>query len=73
MQKKNIIRFGLIAILLAGGMVILRSSARIREKPSCCKESMDQCPKKTNNNQAPGGVIWETLSRQFFSFTSSPQ
>jgi len=73
MQKKNIIRFGLIAILLAGSLVIFRSSARIGEKPSCCKESMDQCPKKSNNNDSPGDMIWETLSHQFFSFASSPQ
>jgi hypothetical protein len=72
MQKKNIIRFGLITLLLAGSLLILRSSGRVCESSSCCKENMDQCPKKTNIDRTPGGIIWETLSRQFFSFSPSP-
>jgi hypothetical protein len=70
MLKKNIIRFGLITILLAVSLLFLHSSARVHEGTTCCKESMDKCPQK-GNNPAPGGMIWETLSRQFFSFSPS--
>jgi hypothetical protein len=69
MQKKNIIRFGVIAAIVAAFLIVINSSTRVEEKSTCCKESMDQCPSK-KNNPAPG-MIWESFSHQFFSFSSS--
>ncbi|HKB43133.1 MAG TPA: hypothetical protein VKC90_02045 [Chitinophagaceae bacterium] len=67
MQKKNILRFGIIAVLVAACLIFLSSSARVHEEPTCCKENMNNCPKK-KNNPAPA-MIWETFSRQFISIS----
>jgi hypothetical protein len=69
MQKKNIIRLGVIAVVVAACLIGLSSSSSVKEKSTCCKENTNQCPQK-KNNRAPG-MIWEDFSRQFFSFASS--
>jgi len=65
MQKKNILRFSIIAVLIAVSLIFLSSSPRVHDEPSCCKENMNNCPQKMNN-PAPG-MIWENFSRQFIS------
>lgn len=71
MQKTNLLRFGLIAVLLAGSLLVLHSSAPAPKKDTCCHETMDRCPNK-QDPQSPGGMIWEGLPRQFFSFVAFP-
>ena len=67
MQKKNIIRFGFIAALLAASLVALRSSGNASGS-STCKESLENCPKKQEpNKEAAPGMIWESFSHPFFS------
>jgi hypothetical protein len=67
MQKKNIVRFGFIAVLLAASLLALRSSGNTTGN-STCKESLEKCPKKEEQNKGTApGMIWESLSRQFFS------
>jgi hypothetical protein len=65
MQKKNTLRFGIFAVLIAASLIFLSSSARVYEEPTCSKENMNNCPQK-RNNPAPG-MMWETFSRQFIS------
>jgi hypothetical protein len=67
MQKKNILRFGIIAVSIAASLIFLSSSPRVHEEPTCCKENMNNCPQKVNS-QAPG-MVWETFSRQFISIS----
>jgi hypothetical protein len=68
MQKKNIMGFGLATVLLLGSLLLFRPFALVPEKHSCCKQA--PCPCSHNNkNEAPAGMIWESLSRQFLSIT----
>jgi hypothetical protein len=67
MQKKNILRFGIIAALIAVSLIFLSSSPRVHEEPTCCKENMENCPQKVNSPAS--GMVWETFSRQFISIS----
>jgi hypothetical protein len=69
MQKKNIIRLSVLTEAVAASLIVINSSPRSEEKPTCCKESMDNCPQK--KKAAAPGMIWENFSSQFFSFTSA--
>jgi hypothetical protein len=55
----------MLAVVLAGALIVLRSSTSKDHKESS-KESMDQCCKKKGSGQADKAT-WEHLSRQFFS------
>jgi hypothetical protein len=70
MQRQNYIRLGLIVVSLAALFILLRSSSRIESKVPC-KKSMGECCKEKGGHEAPGNMIFENLSRQFFSFTSA--
>ena len=59
----------LVAIILGTGFITLRSSDPVKEKP-VCKMSQKACPGKKNSTNAPGGLMWEPFSRQFFSVLS---
>ena len=69
MQKKNIIRFGVITAIIAACLIVITSSARPEENSTCSKENLNDCPQKKKAT-APG-MIWENLSSQFFSFSSA--
>jgi hypothetical protein len=63
MLKQNLFRFGFIALLLAASLVLLHSFTTPKTiEDSCCRQT---CPQK--KTREPGGIIWESLSRQFFS------
>jgi hypothetical protein len=65
MRRRNTIRIAMLAVVLAGAFLVLRSAASTG-KNSPCKESMDQCCKKKNAGEADRR-IWKNLSQQFFS------
>jgi hypothetical protein len=67
MRGKNILRFGIIAVLIAASLIFLSSSARVHEESTCCKENINNCPQKKNNPDP--GMTWETFSRQFISIS----
>jgi hypothetical protein len=63
MRNKTIIGTLLLALVLAGIVLVFQSSKRAGANSSN-KESMDaSCQKKGND----GKMIWENLSHQFFS------
>lgn len=66
MQKNTYFGIGLISFLLVASFIVLLSSHRPK-KEAICKESIDKesikCPSKKAT--APGGMLWENLSRQF--------
>ena len=71
MQKKYLIRAALILVLLAGSFLILHSSTKKVTKKETCNESMEDCVKNKEKDGPSGEMIWETLSRQFFTTTDS--
>jgi hypothetical protein len=66
MKKKVIIPIVLLLALLAAGFISLQNTGT---KTQPCRESMEECCKKKSNGSSPDGQIWESLSRQFFSFS----
>ena len=67
MQKHHFLRFGFIAILLTVSLIVLHSFHPAADpKDSCCIKS---CPKQPQQTREPG-MIWESISRQFFSVVS---
>jgi len=66
MQKKTIIRASLIAVIVLACALILRSTNTISGN-STCKESIEDCRKKSKPKNPNTNIIWESLSRQFFS------
>ncbi|HYC40996.1 MAG TPA: hypothetical protein VEB63_10980 [Chitinophagaceae bacterium] len=65
MQKQSLLRIGLLALLVLASLFLIQSTSVSRANaPSCCKK-----PRQT---QDPGGMIWESLSRQFFSSVAIP-
>lgn len=63
MRNKTIIGTLLLALILAGTVVLFQSSKRAGSDSST-RESLDaSCQKKGND----GKMIWENLSHQFFS------
>jgi hypothetical protein len=65
MRKKNIIQIAMLTAVLVGAFIVFRSAASAGSNNSG-KESVDECCKKKNAGQADK-MIWENLSRQFFS------
>jgi hypothetical protein len=68
MSKRNIIRIAILAVVLAGAFLVLRSAASTGKNNPCkqSKESMEQCSGKKNAGGADK-MIWENLSQEFFS------
>jgi hypothetical protein len=64
MRRRKIIRIAMLAAVLTGAFLVLRSAPARGDKS--CKESMEQCCKKKDANKADK-LIWENLSQQFFS------
>jgi len=69
MLKKNYLQFGLTTVVLVALFIGLRSSNRIEQKTDC-KEFIGTCCKKTSSTEQ-GEMIWQSLSSQFISFTST--
>jgi len=67
MKKKNII---LIATALFIGSGLLFAFTTGNKTSSTCTESTEKsCEKK--KGEAPGGMLWESLSSQFFTSSGS--
>jgi hypothetical protein len=69
MQRKTLFRFGLIALLLLSSFLLLHGT-RQANKETTCRESMN-CSQLNQKVSGSGGMIWENLSRSFFSISSS--
>ena len=68
MQKKIIIRIGLVLILALGAVVLFSSSKSITHSDTKdCKESMQDCCKQEKDTDASGGIDFENLSGSFCS------
>jgi hypothetical protein len=61
MQKKAIIGTLLLIIAIAGSFLVFQPSVQAENRPNGAKDS--SCPKKERD----GEMIWENLSRQFFT------
>jgi hypothetical protein len=68
MRRNNSLRIVALALVIAGSFIVLRSSGNSKSttdskepKEVCCK-----CKKPQGSSQQ-GDMIWENLSRQFFS------
>ena len=70
MQQKYLIRLALIAVLVVSSFLILRSSTNSVNKKEICIESMEDCS-KNKKKESSNEMIWETLSRQFFTSTGN--
>jgi len=70
MQKKGIISFSIVALLSVASILFLNSPSKVQTpaEPSCCKASPANCPKE-NNGSGQEGRIWETFSRELYSFS----
>jgi hypothetical protein len=72
MTNKTIIRIslsGLIAFVCVGFFLTAFNSATTSETKTC-KESMDECCKKSGEKKAGAEIDFETLSGKFFSSSS---
>ncbi|HEX5654144.1 MAG TPA: hypothetical protein VFX58_13780 [Chitinophagaceae bacterium] len=67
-MRKNIIRSIFVAAAITGAFLVLGSSRPDSNTNKPCKESMDQCCKKSKSGS--DNMIWETLSGQFFTSSS---
>lgn len=65
MKKRIIIPIVILSSLFLIGFISFRTGSR-PDKSMPCKESMKDCCKKKNTGS--DNLIWETLSRQFFSY-----
>jgi hypothetical protein len=61
MRKQRLITLLLVAIALAGTLLVFASSAYVAGRS--CKEKLEMPGKEENS----GKMIWENLSHQFFS------
>ena len=67
-MKKNFLIIGLITILAGSGLAFaLKTNAK---SESTCTESTEKCCQK-RDSKAPGGMLWESLSNQFFTSSGS--
>ncbi len=69
MQRKNIIRFSLIAALLLGSFLLLHGTGRSNQD-AVCRESMP-CKQSVPRTGGAGSMIWENLSGTIFSLSAS--
>jgi hypothetical protein len=70
MYKKSIVSFSVVALLSVASILFLNSPTKVQTppEPSCCKVSPANCPKE-NNGSGQEGRIWETFSRELYSFS----
>jgi hypothetical protein len=70
MQKRTILSVTLITALLVAAFLLFNSAAPAekKEKATCCKQNMKDCPVENKANSS-GEMIIENLSRQFISIT----
>jgi hypothetical protein len=66
MQKKTIMQLSLIAVIVLACTRVLRP-ANSGSGNSTSKEAMVDCRKNTKSGNANTNIIWESLSRQFFT------
>jgi hypothetical protein len=67
MKKKHLIIVTVAMVLTSGILLAFNTKT---SKSSSCSESMEKCCEKKDKT-APGGMLWETLSRQFFTYSGS--
>ena len=70
MQRKNYWQLGLVFVSLAAVVVVLHAASR-RPKKEAGKESPKTCCEKKNCESGNNDMLWDNLSGQFFSFSSS--
>ncbi len=70
MQKKSIVSFSIVALLSVASFLFLNLPTKVKEatEPACCKALPANCPKK-DNGSGQDGRIWETFSRELYSFS----
>jgi hypothetical protein len=68
MQRNFLLKAALIFLLMAGSFIALWSSSSNKTTAKACTETMEECSKANEKNNA-GEMILETISRQFFSTT----
>ena len=71
MQLKYLIRAALILLLIAGSYLVLFAASKNAASNDNCTESMEDCSKTKKDGGSSGEIIWETLSRQFISLSST--
>lgn len=68
MRRNNSLRIVALALVIAGSFIVLRSAGSSKNVTNC-KETKQACCKckKPQGSSQQGDMIWESLSRQFFS------
>jgi hypothetical protein len=65
MHKKYILSFGFAAAVLVASLLMINTSQKQNEKPTCCKKTQ-QCSGEMKS-EAPAESTPENLSHQFIS------
>ena len=68
MKKSILIIIALAVVFTISGLLAAGSPERSTENNSC-KETMKECCYKKVEKPSSGGMIWETLSREFLSLS----
>lgn len=66
-QRKYFLLTGLILLLVAGSVWVSGSSSHTAAPKTGCPNTSKECCTSMLSNRSSGEMIWETLSRQFFS------
>jgi hypothetical protein len=69
MKKSLLIIIALAALFSISSILVARSSDSSEKEPSCIKIKEECCYKK-KPTPTPGGMIWETLPREFLSIVN---
>ena len=70
MKKKTLIQSVIITLVLVAGFMMMSSSAPVKEAKDCKDSPSLCCSKQKKKDSNPGGLIWDNLSHQFFSFAA---
>jgi hypothetical protein len=70
MQRKSYWQLGLVFVSLAVLVMVLHAASRITQKDAG-KESPKTCCEKKSCEPGNNDMLWDNLSGQFFSFSSS--
>jgi hypothetical protein len=68
MKKSFLIIIALAAIFIVSSLLVANSSGKSGTEPSCI-EIKDECCLKKKPTPTPGGMIWETLPREFLNIS----
>ncbi len=68
MKKSLLIIIALAAIFTISSILVANSSDSSAKEPSCIEIKEESCYKK-KPAPAPGGMIWETLPREFLNIS----